>query len=444
MDKEIFPTSVQTSGWEHQLRRMTDLGRADKHEALKDALVLLALAFVARRDLLEKVEARDQPANAVRKWAEMVESHGELKGHLISDTLLSGLPGVRPDVISQWLFIASEDLSGEGFAEWFTEKLDGLEFARHHDTPLSLSRLIASLFSGHAPHSILDPACGSGGLLATVAKATAQAALFGQEVSAEACAWAKLRFLVLGLADTKLAVGNALTQPAFSRTALPQGFDLVLANPPFGMHFDAHTALTMSNDLHLAHGFSSRVSSETAYVHEIFGMLSDSGAGVIIVPMGFLTRGGIDQKLREALIQRDVVEAVIGLPERLFAPASSIDSAILFLSRRKTLRQSKGVLFVDARQLGRREGVRTVLDETLTRRIEKVFSSWNDEPGFACAVSSSDLDRVSYSLSPARYIVSVPKQDTIHAEERRARIAQLDARLACLTEEYEALRSRLA
>ena len=159
--------------------------------------------------------------------------------------------------------------------------------------------------------------------------------------------------------------------------------------------------------------------------------------------MGFLTRGGIDQKLREALIQRDAVQAVIGLPERLFAPASSIDSAVLFLSRRKTVRQRKRVLFVDARQLGRREGVRTVLDDAAAHRIEKVFSSWNDEPGFARAVSSSDLDRVSYSLSPARYIEAIPKQVAIHAEERRARIAQLDARLEGLTEEYEALRSRL-
>ena len=223
----------------------------------------------------------------------MIEVRGELEGHLISDTLLSGLTGLRPDVISEWLFIASEDRPLEGFAEWFTEKLDGLEFARHHDTPLSLSRLIASLFLGNTPHSILDPACGSGGLLATVAKVTGHAALFGQEVSAEACAWAQLRFLVLGLRHTKLAVGNALTQPAFSRTALQPRFDLVLANPPFGMHLDANAALNMLNDLNLAPGLFRRISSETAYVHEIYGMLSDSGQEQLSYRWDFSREAGL-------------------------------------------------------------------------------------------------------------------------------------------------------
>jgi type I restriction enzyme M protein len=431
--------------WEKRLWAMTEIGRASKYEAFKDPLALLALTYLKRRDRLPMAHASDEPLSIARRLAEVIEKHSGSQEQPFSQSLLGGLSNIEPGVLADWLRIASENWPLEGFDEWFTAKLDELGFARHHDTPSSLSRLVASLFADRSPHTILDPACGTGGFLAAMAKEIGQAALFGQEMSSEACAWARLRFLVLGLRHIKLATGNALTDPAFTRLVPKQGFDLVLANPPFGMHLDPRTTSLLSrHSSHLTPVLSGRISSETAYVQVILESLSDSGVGAVIVPKGFLFRGGTDQRLREALVRNDVVQAIVGLPERLFAPGTTIESAILFLSRRKIDNQKERILFLDARKLGRREGVRVVLDDDSARRIRTGFTTWRDEPGFARVVSSSELDHASFSFSPARYIEPAAGPTTMSPDRRRSRIEELDAHYAELCGEYEAVRSRLA
>jgi type I restriction enzyme M protein len=261
-------------------------------------------------------------------------------------------------------------------------------------------------------------------------------------MNGEAWAWAQLRFLVLGLTNIELAIGNALTNRAFTRFIPKDGFDLVLTNPPFG-HLDPQTTSLLS------HGSSNssmrlpgRPSSEAAYIQETLSSLSNSGRAAVIVPNGFLSRGGADQKLRETLVRNGAVQAIVGLPERLFAPGTTIETAILFLNRRKPNDQKGRVLFVDARKLGRRDGARLVLDHDSTNQIRTVYKDWRDEAGFSRIVSLDELDPTSFSFSPARYVKPVTPV-AISPYDRRSRIAELDARYSELHQEYEAIRLRL-
>ncbi len=433
------------SQWERRLQAMTEIGRASKYEAFKDPLALLALIYVQRRDRLPMARATGEPLNIAQGLAAAVEEHNGLQEHPFSQHLLSGLSGLEANVLADWLRIGSEDWPLEGFDKWFTAKLDELGFARHHDTPSSLSRLVASLFVDRSPSTIFDPACGTGGFLAAMAENVRGPKMFGQEMSSEAWAWAELRFLVLGLREIKLTTGNALIDQAFPQLAPEQGFDLVLSNPPFGMHLDSHVTSKLSQrPSNLIAGLSGRIPSETAYVAEIFGSLSNSGAAAVIVPNGFLSRGGVDQKLREALVRKDVVRAVVGLPERIFAPGTAIETAILFLDRQKPDNQKGHILFVDARKLGRREGIKTVLDDNSARRIKAGFKEWQDEPGLIRVVPSSELELANFSFSPARYVAPIAEPATISLATRRSLIEKLDARYAELRMEYEALRSQLA
>lgn len=432
------------SEWDRRLQDMADLGRTSKYQAFKEPLALLGLLHVRQRDHLPLDDMPGDASHFALRLAEAVEEHHGLDRRPFSRHLLSGVERIDPVVVAGWLKIGRSGGRSAGFAEWFAARLDDLDFADHHDTPTSVGRLVASLVADPSCRSVFDPACGSGGLLAAAAERIGQPALFGQEISAEAWAWAEMRFLVHGPSNVRLAVGNALTDRAFADT--PEGgFDLVLSNPPFGLHLDPRAAA--QRPLHgtaLIAGPIGRLSSEAAYIQEIFANLSASGQAAVIVPNGFLSRGGSDRKLREALVGRNAVRAVIGLPERLFAPATSIETTVLILERRESVDRQDNILFLDCRGMGRREGVRVVLDNAATDRIGAAFRAGSDEAGFCRVVSPEALSEADFSLSPARHVEPVTQPAGMSAPERRARIVELDARYAALRREYDRLRSQLA
>jgi len=431
--------------WDLRLEAMAEIGRAYMHGGLKEQLALLGLLFLQRRNRLSLPDTTCDALNIALTLARAIEEHARVQGRPLSDHLLSGLRNIDPIVTDRWLAIASENWPIEGFVEWFAAMLDELPFTHHHDTPASLSRLVASLLSGQSPNAILDPACGTGGILAAMADEFEQATLFGREINSEAWAWSELRFLVRDQRNnTNLSFGNAFVDEPFPRLAPKEGFDIIVTNPPFGMRIDSHTVGLLSRRPNSRIPESSgRLSSETAYIQEVITCLSDSGIAAVIVPNGFLSRGGVDQKLRETLIQDDIVQTVVGLPERVFAPGTTIETAILFLSRQKLDNQKGRVLFLDARRLGQREGVRTVLDDESAEQIESGYTNWRDKDGFSRVVSFKDIDPTSFSLSPTRYIKPATRLAMISPHDRRSRIDDLDARYAALCREYDALRSKL-
>lgn len=439
---------VARSEWNRRLQAMADLGRASKYQAFKEPLALLGLLHVRQRDRVPLDDTPCEAANFMLRLAEAIEDHHALESRPFSRHLLSGVTAIDPAVAAGWLDIAGRGGFAEGFAEWFAAKLDDLGFAGHHDTPSSVCRLVASLVADPSCGSVYDPACGSGGLLAAAAERIGRPALFGQEMSAEAWAWAEMRFLVRGPGNVRLAVGNALTDRAFAGIAPEGGFDLAVSNPPFGWHLDPRdrAAVAAQPPRYGAEpiaGLPARPSSEAAYIREILGSLSATGQAAVIVPNGFLSRGGSDRTVREALVGHDAVEAVIGLPERLFAPGTTIETAILILKRRKPETRKERILFLDGRGMGKRDGVRTVLDDAAMDRIGAALRAGGDEAGFCRTVPSGTLEETDFSLSPARHVEPVIRTAATSPVERRARIAELDERHAALRQEYETLRSRL-
>ncbi|WP_420101227.1 N-6 DNA methylase [Bosea sp. (in: a-proteobacteria)] len=424
---------------------MAEMGRASRYQAINDPLAVLGLGYVQRRDQLPSIDTAGEPLNAALRLAEAIEKHSSLSGQPLSLHLLSSLANIEPAVLGHWLRIALDHRPLGGFAQWFSAKLDEIGFERHHDTPSSVSRLVASLFSNHSFRTIFDPACGTGGLLAAAAEHNAKAALFGQEISSEAWAWAEMRFLVQGLGNINLAIGNGLDGHALTSLIPEDGLDFILTNPPFGMQFDANTISGPSRRPgKLIPTQAGRLSSETAYVQGVLEYLSNSGLAAVIVPNGFLSRGGADKKLREALVRLDVVQAVIGLPERLFAPGTNIETAILVLNRRKPDDQKEHILFLDARELGRREGMRVVIDDQSAARIMAGYNEWRNEMSFSQVVSSDKIDLVSFSFSPTRYVKYTSLPARMDPDYRRSHIIELDAQYRALCLEYEDLQARLS
>ncbi|MGE6784415.1 N-6 DNA methylase [Ensifer adhaerens] len=391
-------------------------------------------------------DTTSNPADFAFRLADAVERHHSLEGGPFSDILLSHLTQVEPAVVSGWLNLATGDWPLSGFQEWFTSRLDEVGFIGNHDTPSSVSRLVASLFVVGSWSRIFDPACGTGGLLQAAAETYGEeVSLYGQEISSEALAWANLRFLVCDLRNVRLTAGPAFADQHFGWQDYDRKFDIVLNNPPFGMPLDPHSvSLLARRSGNLIGNPVNRLPSETAFVQEAFSSIASSGAAAVIVPNGLLFRGGVDRRLREGLVGEDAVRAVIGLPARMFAPGTTIETAILVLSRNKSQHEREHVLFIDARGLGKREGPRVVLGDEAAQKIQRAINEWRTEGGFSQVVPLEKLDRDAFSLSPAYYVKAMSPIEAISPLDRRSRIRELDERYVALQQEYEVLQAQLA
>lgn len=434
-----------TATLDKRLKEMQDLGRASGHPGVNTPLALLGLCFFHRR--LGTGPAPDTLSTSaeVLRLARDIELRLGWNGQPFSRYLLSDLPSLDQTTVGKWLASAQGVGMEAGFEGWFLGQLESLMLPTFQETPRAVAQMIVSLFDEEPALRVLDPACGTGGLLSAAWQrfGPGRSALVGKEGNGYAYAWATVRLAVQGAWDVRIELDQALRAGDDVMNGERQRADIVLTNPPFGLQVPvADLPPSIRGSALFAGQQPARVSSETAHVLMAYESLSGKGAAAIIVPNGFLVRGGADQRIREALVEQGAVGAVIGLPARLFAPATAIETSILVLRGPGKRSGEQGTLFIDARGLGHRRGPKAVLDETAVDRILATFNACRSERGFSEIVGKSKLQAAGCSLVPSAYVEHVALE-RIDAPDRRAKINDLDERYASLLAEYEVLRSQL-
>lgn len=203
-------------------------------------------------------------------------------------------------------------------------------------SPVSIARFVAALADPQPGERVYDPCFGSGNFLLA---AWQQAELHrmeqresgslleisGIEINSRIFLIGLTRMLLAGVNTRQLEHANSLNGE--SRTGLIcQGFDIVLANPPIGVR--------TSRDLWTYEHFEYLTNDSTGlFIQHALSQLKPQGRAVIVVPEGFLFRGGVERDLRRRLIEEHLVEAVIGLPAGAFAPYTNVKSSLLLLNR---------------------------------------------------------------------------------------------------------------
>ncbi|MER7463973.1 N-6 DNA methylase [Streptomyces sp. NPDC097981] len=300
-------------------------------------------------------------------------------------------------------------------------------------TPRAVARLLIESASPQPGDRILDPACGSGGLLAAAAQRIAELGrVDGASFEAYATDRSNPRLAMMNLAihgvdQPVVGVSDPVTQ--FQRRG--NGLvDRVLSNPPFNQRI---------KDVHIVDwpfGQPAESNANFAWLQLAWTRLSENGLAAVIMPPRAAWSNGREAEIRRRMIAGGALLAIIALPPNLFTH-TSIPVHIWILARDKSRHVPVGdenaVLFIDASRLGtqvpRQPRALTAED---TERISSRFHAWRrtpratpDEPGFSRSVAHEEILENDGSLDPRLY-VDVKRERPTTAPDMSLMLDELD------------------
>ena len=296
-------------------------------------------------------------------------------------------------------------------------------------TPRSVVRMMVRLVKPQEDHSIYDPTCGSGGMLILAKDYIDEhggngrrADLCGQEANGTVWSIAKMNMLLHGITTADLRNDDTLAEPAHVEGGELMRFDRVLANPPFSINWG-----TADTDRQGQPVWSPRYperfrygqvplgskKADLMFLQHMVAVLREGGMLATVMPHGVLFRGGEERAIRAAMIEADLLEAVIGLPANLFY-GTGIPACVLVLRQRKGNASGKPaerqgrVLFINAdREFFEGRAQNHLLPEHI-EKIAHTFETFAVEPGFSAVVRNAALAENDFNLNIRRYADNAP------------------------------------
>ena len=305
-------------------------------------------------------------------------------------------------------------------------------------TPAEVSELLARLVKPQENDRIYDPTCGSGSLLIKVAKKvpSGKVAIYGQERNGQTHSLALMNMYLHGIDDAKIEWGDTLSNPLHLEDGKLMKFQVIVANPPFSldkwaMGFAGEGSsnkkfkMEASLDPHrrFEWGVPPASKGDYAFVQHMLYSLAEDGRMATILPHGVLFRGGSEGKIRKQIIELNLLDAVIGLPEGLFY-GTGIPACIMVFRKDRT---RKDVLFIDASSEEHYEKGKNQnkLTEQAIEKIVETYEKRETIDKFSYAASYEEIKENDYNLNIPRYVDTFEEEEPVDMEAVKRNIAEI-------------------
>ncbi|MDL9999158.1 type I restriction-modification system subunit M [Variovorax sp. J22P240] len=294
-------------------------------------------------------------------------------------------------------------------------------------TPPEVSELMARLMDPQEGEEICDPTCGSGSLLLKCGRlirdrtGSRRYALYGQEAIGSTWALAKMNMFLHGEDNHRIECGDTIRNPKLleSETSLRR-FDVVVANPPFSLEKWGHESAETDRLDRFRRGVPPRTKGDFAFIlHMVETMKTGTGRMAVVVPHGVLFRGAAEGRVRQKLVEENLLDAVIGVPEKLFY-GTGIPAVVLVFRKNK---EDDKVLFVDASRNFQAGKNQNLLREADLERILATYAARRSVDKYARLAGPADIAAQGFNLNIGRYVDIVPApRDIDIAEVHRERV----------------------
>lgn len=329
---------------------------------------------------------------------------------------------VEPDVLGsayEYLIKKFADLSKKKAGEFYT--------------PRSVVKMLVDFLEPTEGETVYDPACGTGGMLIEVVQHVRERGgriqllwgkVFGQEKNLTTAAIARMNLFLHGVEDFEVARGDTLRDPAFFAGDELATFDCVIANPPFSLKKWGEEIWTSDRFGRNFAGTPPKRSGDFAWVeHMVKSMAAKTGRLAVVLPQGALFRGGAEKRIRQYLLEQDLVEAVIGLAPNLFY-GTDLAACVLVLRQRKRSERRGKVLVVDASGEFKRERNQNTLECKHRERIEAIYAKFADEDGFAHVADLEQIESNGFDLNISSYVAQADEDEMPSLAEAIARLEE--------------------
>lgn len=280
---------------------------------------------------------------------------------------------------------------------------------------------------------VCDPTAGSGGMLIQSVDYIKEKGgnprnitLHGQEKNLNTWAICKMNLLLHGLSDHEIKKGDTIREPKLlDENGELLLYDRVIANPPFSLKNWGREEAEADAFNRFRFGLPPKNAGDYAFIQHMIATLNDEGKAGVVMPHGVLFRGGAEGKIRQGILEEDLIEAVIGLPANLFY-GTGIPACILIINKNKEEHKKGKILFIDASR-GYQEGKnQNVLRDEDIQKIISTYDAWKDVEKYSRVVTLEEIKENDYNLNIARYIDTAEEEEQIDIAEALRQLRQLE------------------
>ncbi len=290
-------------------------------------------------------------------------------------------------------------------------------------TPRSVVHLLGLILDPHEGESIYDPACGTGGMLLECVDHLKHnqedyrtLKIYGQEKNLTSSSIARMNMFLHGIEDFQIHRGDTLRNPAFFEADGLKTFDCVIANPPFSLK--EWGAENWANDPYGRNiaGVPPKGNGDMAWVQHMIKSLNSTGRMTVVLPHGALFRKGAEGKIRKALLEQDMLEAVIGLGPNIFY-GTQLAACVMVFRQKKEAKKKGKVLFIDASDQVRVGRAQNYLEPEHVTQIFDWVNAFEDVKNYVKVASTIDLEENDYNLNIPLYVEKIIEDNLPSVEE---------------------------
>ena len=263
--------------------------------------------------------------------------------------------------------------------------------------------------------AVYDPTVGSGGMLIQSAQYVEEQGgsanaleLNGQENDGAVVSIAKMNLILHNLTRTHIEYGDTLAEPLHVESGKLRQFDRVIANPPFSQNY-VLARCQRPERFRYGHAPETGKKADLMFVQHMLASLKPEGRGAVVMPHGVLFRGGRERDIRKAMLEDSggVIEAVIGLPSKLFY-GTGIPACVLILNKRKPDALRDKVIFVNAdREYAEGKNQNSLRPEDVDK-IAYVVATHAAVADYSRLVDVAEIAANDWNLNIRRYVDNTP------------------------------------
>ena len=251
-----------------------------------------------------------------------------------------------------------------------------------------------------------------------------------------------------GVNDADIEWGDTLSNPLHIENNKLMKFDVIVSNPPFlldkwakGFEFENENEkkkstfkMEASMDLYnrFEYGIPPKSMGQYAFVQHMLKCLDDDGRMAVVLPHGTLFRGASERIIRKKILEENLIDAVIELPENLFYEFSIPVAIVVFKKNRKR----KDILFIEASREYEKGKKQNILTQENINKILDTYQNYKKIERYSYIATMNEIKENDYNLNIKIYVDTLEKKE-INIDEIKKNIEKINNKLQVLENELQ-------